>query len=529
MPLPAPIVILFPEEGEAWSVFARRVQQTTGKMVLILSTREHELRHDADQRKRFLSELRPARHRITVALKDSIVAGDVQKAGMTVLTKAKDLSLLLDGHGKLEEAMRVFSPHRWRQELTTRLQGMGLLSLPRLRIFFLVTLSVGLFAFVLFRLLPSADIRIRARSDSINQTANIYLAMSGSRVELPSHVESMPIIPVTVQVTKSLVYDRIRRESIGSSSRLVMRIVNKTEDIVSLKKGTRFVNQAGMIFRIQKQAIVPAAGAVTVQAVADDEDLYGEVIGLRGNVAAGLRWEIPGLTPEDQKVIYGENVTAGEGGSTSYRTVVKPDDIATARARLERELEADAKEEVERQRSLLNARNSSVNIRLLLLPELIKKEYIAVTEPTEYLGKEVPSFTMQGTIVMTVIGYDAQSIMEVLAEKLATHVRDGKELVRESLTDDHLDVRVIYYDDNLQWAKLTVDLTGSERYILDPLSPSGALFAKRVRESILGLPKEDALRILRNLPEVDTVDISVWPPFSGIMPTIPSHISISPQ
>lgn len=529
IPPRAPIAVLFPEETEAWNALVKRVAAQKGDIVLILTNREQELHKHVEQCRRLFEDLRPHRARVTIAVKHADVAAAARERGLKVISRGRDLSELLEGHGKLEKAMRVFSPNRWRQELTSRLQDLGLLSLPRLRILFLVGLSTLLFAFVVFRLLPSADISIKPRADSINQTANLYLVLSGATVTLPSHVQRMPLVPVTVKLTKSLVYDHIRRESIGSSSRLVMRVVNKTDDVVGLMKGTRFVNQAGMIFRIQKRVIVPANSNLTVQAVADDADLYGEVIGLRGNVAAGLRWDIPGLSPDEQKVIYGENTTAGEGGSTSYRTVLKPDDIATAKARLEQELEADAKVEVEKRRDELNVQDASRTISLLMLPELIHKEYSDFSEPTDQLGKEIPSFTIQGTITFTVLGYDSKAILDLLAEKLRTHVREGKELLQDSLTSDHLDVRVIYFDDNLTWVKLTVDLTGSEQYILDPLTPTGALFAKRVRDSVLGLPKSDALRIIRNLPEVDNVEISLWPPLNQTMPTVPSHISISPE
>ncbi len=87
---------------------------------------------------------------------------------------------------------------------------------------------------------------------------------------------------------------------------------------------------------------------------------------------------------------------------------------------------------------------------------------------------------------------------------------------------------VIDYADDLSWIKLTVDLSGTELSILDPLTPTGARFAKQVRESVGGISREDALRIIRNLPEVEQAEIALWPPWSRVLPRIPSHISIVP-
>ena len=88
---------------------------------------------------------------------------------------------------------------------------------------------------------------------------------------------------------------------------------------------------------------------------------------------------------------------------------------------------------------------------------------------------------------------------------------------------------VIDYADDQSWIKLTVDLSATEEYVLDPLQPAGALFAKTIRELVAGMSRDEAVRIIRNLPEVETVSISQWPPWSRTLPRIGSHISIVPQ
>ena len=85
---------------------------------------------------------------------------------------------------------------------------------------------------------------------------------------------------------------------------------------------------------------------------------------------------------------------------------------------------------------------------------------------------------------------------------------------------------VIDYSKDLSWIKLTVDLTGTATYILDPLTPRGAVFAKNIRERISGLSTDDALRIVKNMPEVEDAEISLWPPWGNQLPSIPSHITV---
>ena len=122
---------------------------------------------------------------------------------------------------------------------------MGLLSLPKIRIWFLIALSGGLFLFVFFKLLPSADVRIRPREDAVNQTANIFLVQSGAMVEIPSRVRTMALIPITVHVERSITFDQISKEFIGKSAEALITIINESNEPYSLRTGTRLLNQAG--------------------------------------------------------------------------------------------------------------------------------------------------------------------------------------------------------------------------------------------------------------------------------------------
>src|SRR3989338_2870261 len=108
----------------------------------------------------------------------------------------------------LPEALRAFSPHVWQQQIRSRLQSMGLLSVPKLRIWFLTGISAMLFFFVLFWLLPSAQIRVWPREDTVSQTANVWLVQSGSTVEVPTRVRTMELRPIRVEVTRSFTFDQ---------------------------------------------------------------------------------------------------------------------------------------------------------------------------------------------------------------------------------------------------------------------------------------------------------------------------------
>ena len=527
-PHSTPITVLFFQEGEAWSRFIARMQQTEGDVLLILSGREEDLLRDADVRKQFLAACKSMQQRLRIATKHPALAAEARGRGIRVLDRTKHVRLLLQHHPKLNEALRVFSPHLWRQQLKSRLQRMGLLSVPKLRIFSLVGLSFLLFYVVIFRLLPSADVRVHPRQESVSQTVNTFLVLSGALVDISERVRTMPLVPITVHFHHSMTFDHISKEFIGTSARLPLTVVNKSSEVYSLRKGTRFSNQAGMVFRIQEPAIVQPGSEIAVVATAEDVDLYGQIIGDRGNVPAGLKWDIPGLSPEERLKVYGENRKPGTSGTTSYRTVLKKEDLDLARKRLEQELLATAKQMIEEEREARNA-GAPFRLEILQYQELTKTAYIDTVLPTQFLGEPVTSVPVEGGIVYSVYAYDQDAILAMLKKELISHVREGKRLLVDRIGRDNLDVRVVDYADDFSWIKLTVELIGTEEYILDPLSPTGALFGKKVRERIAGIHTADALRIVKNMPEVETAMISLWPPWNRVLPRIPSHISIVPQ
>lgn len=523
------MLIVFPQDGEAWSALTRRLKETGGELLLILSGHEIELIDQPDVRKSFLQECKNMHARLRIATKHPAIAAEARAAGIRVLDRTKHVRALLHGHPKLNDVLRVFSPQLWRQQLKSRLQRLGLLSMPKMRIFSLAGLSVVLFYIVVFRLLPSADVYVRPRQEAVSQTINIFLTQSGADIGASGRVRRLPLRAITVRSREKMAFDHISKEFIGTSAQVDLTIINKSDEEYALRDGTRFSNQAGMIFKIQSHAIIGPGEEATVRAVADDTDLYGQIIGDRGNVPAGLRWDIPGLSPEERTIVYAENRAAAHSGTTGYRTVLRAEDLELARKRLEQELLVTAQKTADAARLEYNEEHPGQHLEMLNYPELTRITYAGFVLPEEHLGREVQSVPVEGAITYTIYAYNSEEILQMLLRELHGHVREGRQLVDARLGREHLVPHVIDYEDDLSWIKLTVDLNATEEHILDPLSPTGAIFGKNVRELIAGKEREEALRVLRNLPEVERVEISQWPPWSGTLPGIAAHISIIPD
>jgi len=522
------ITVLIPDHGEPVTLFLERVAETPGELLLILSDLEQVIAGDDSVRDRFLATLRPVSGRVRIATRSLPVVRDARKSGIRVVDRLADLDKLLEGNARAEEARREFLPHLWRQQLRSRLQSMGLLSLPKLRIWMLIVLSAGLFLFVVFRLLPSATVEVWPREDTVSQTVNIFLAQTGAIAALPPRVRVMELIPITITLDRTMTFDQISREFIGTNATTTMTIINNSEEPYWLKKGSRLSNQAGMVFKIVDSVKIDAKGETEVGAEALPEDTFDEIVGSRGNVPAGLKWEFPALAPEERILVYAENRVAATGGNSTYRTVLSQKDMDLMKATLENGLLSLAKQMVDERRDIYNVEHEDSTMEILYYDELTKFTYHDFVYPTEFLGQEVSSVPAKGSITYTAYAYDSTQVLDILSREVLGHVNEGRRILPETLTLGHLVAHVIDYEDDLSWIKLTIDLSGTEQHILDPLSPTGAVFAKKVRDQIKGLTRADAEQVIRNFPEVKKARVSVWPPWTDVLPGIPSHITVKP-
>lgn len=521
-----PLTVLTRREEETWSAFARRVVSVQGEAIAIISAADIAFVTSVEERDGFLSDVAKIRYRVRLATRDGSWISAAKERGIGVYTTTPTLRYALRGHAELPQAIRLFSPHLWRQQWRSHLQRIGLLALPKMRIWVLGGLSALLFLFVVFRLLPSAEVSVVPRQETITYTSNIVLVLSGSSASAPSHVRTLPMVPVSVSVTKTIMFDQISEEFVGTAAETSMLITNNSDEDYSLKKGTRLTNQAGMVFRLKQAVGIPAHSTSRTGAKADPQDIYGQTVGERGNLPAGVRWDFPGLSTEERKSVYATNVTPSAGGRTATRKVLQPKDLKAASETLKTQLLAEAKTISEERRQAWTMQHASGTLEFLRKDDVIKKTFTGFVLPTNQLGKPVQSIQVSGTLVYTMYGYDISSVLSLLKQDIEGHAVEGKRVLFDSLTSDRLRVYIIDFDDNLSWIKITADLLGLQEFILDPLTPTGARFGKRVRETVAGLPKTEAERIVRNFAEVERVSIRLWPPWAQRVPEIPSNISI---
>ncbi len=530
-----PLTVLIAPELPTGSSLLGSVRRVAGTVLLVSSPESlHALTNE-----QLLSFFRESNalnidRRLIVATKDERVRTLALSCGWETMQTLKQLRPILKGLPNEAEAIRSFSPISWRQDIRSRLQVVGLLSLPRLRIFALLGVSILVFIYVFFRLLPSSEIRIWPNQETAIFTTNVYLMASGSVLPVPEdRVRVLPLQLLTVHISRTLTYDQVSKHFTGKNATMAVTVFNDSDEKYSLRKNTRLMNQAGTRFRLQDDLILDPHSKTSILASADPIDQYGEVVGERGNVPAGVKWDFPGLSEQERKLVYARNDTPAKGGSTSYVNILTKEDVygtksqtGGARQRMEQELLIVAKQQVEEERNALN-RLQGTNFVLLQREELTKIRYTDFDLSEQFIGQNVDSVPISGSIEYTVILYDEDELLALLSEEVLQRIPLDKTIVLSSLSKENIDLNVIApWDDDFQWVKITSDLTYTQRYVINPLTPNGAKFGKYIRDNLAGKTVAEAKRILKNLPEVDSVEINIWPPWAFQLPAIGNSIAI---
>ncbi len=527
MPSDTPLTIVIVDTSDNVEEKLRPIRGTGGDALVIFP---HKLSIDDHQLRPLFIALRALNQKrsLTLATKNTHIRKLAEKSGWQTIKTIRALQPLLVGRPEQDEALRAFSPRFWHSYIRSHLQSIGLISLPNIRIWVLLGISFGVFLFIVFRILPSATVSIWPAEGTVSQTVNVYLVSSGA-VSIPiERVRTIPLLPLTVKVDRNMTFDGIGKQFTGKNAEVIMTVYNDSNEQYALRKGTRFVNQAGMVFRLKADISVKSKGKVRAKTVADERDEYGEIIGARGNVPAGIKWVIPALPKEFQQFIYGRNEKIGVGGATSYMSVLKKEDLDAAKKKLEQDLTVAARQLVVDERTHLNQKHGGSFVELSY-EELTRSNFTNISLPDEFVGQEVRSVPVSGTIFYTVLLYDEKEMFDLLKDELHDTVGAEKVIVPSSIRKENLTLHVIdapWDAPIIDWVKVTVDLTGTERYVLDPLTPAGALFSKRIRDSILGKNVNDAERIIKNFPEVSKVSISIWPPWNRTLPSLGSSISL---
>lgn len=385
----------------------------------------------------------------------------------------------------------------------------------------LVATSVAIFAIIAYVVLPGATVYIEPASDILTKGVNVVLEKN------PTDVHGLNAYPLLAEAELTISHHASGILSEGSDAAGYLTIINTSGREWSLVTQTRFQTEDGLVFRLQEAVTVASGtelspGTVQVYVVADPVDANGTPIGDRGNIGPSSFF-LPGLRDSSREVLYAESEADMSGGETIVSALVKEEDLIAAREKLESQLKEKALSAL-RKEALSEGNSFSLNLKLLEDTDAIVYGIPSVEMPYTLVGQEMETFEISGSITIKGVAYDEDALLSMLKMEILAAETPGKQLVR--IDEDSVSMNVLEANNASNYYKFTAQIQGVEEYEIDPDLEGGTKLAKKIKEHIAGQTIENAEAYIQNLPEVNSVNIKLWPGWSPTIPSLPENIRI---
>lgn len=393
----------------------------------------------------------------------------------------------------------------------------------------LVIVSVTMLLVIFYVALPGATIYLTPESNVLEASANVTLAdadFNASELDThPSHTIASYEVETFASIT--IDYDATGELFSGKNATGTITLINEADHTWDLVAFTRLQSPDGVVFRTQQFVSVPAAvdelhGTLDVYVVADEFDAYGDVIGDRGNLEAGIHFILPGLRVSSQAILYGENYEPLSGGETIVTKYVTTEDLDAAYLRVESELNNIIESALQQEVVRLNEEADS-DLDLLVGDFAFDVGDVSIDLP-DFEGDEMESFQVAGTMEVSGLAYNHDELVNILRNELKLRKSPEKQL--QSIDESSLYYDVFEIDDSTKKIKITATIKGVEEYVLDPLEESGARLVKKIKDHIAGKSVSEAEEYIQNLSEINTVDIKSWPVWAPTIPSVQENIKI---
>lgn len=398
-------------------------------------------------------------------------------------------------------------------------------------LFGLVAVSLVILMAISYIALPGATLVLTPKSNVIEVPKNVILAdAERNRAELDTRPSNMiPSYKITTQIDKVFTFQATGKDAQGGKTASgKVKIQNTSPNDWPLVPRTRFQTADGLVYRIDRQVVVPGGsaekpGELEVTVSADTVDAFGQPTGERGNIKGEVKFFLPALSSENQKKIFAVSNGDFSGGVTNIVKFISKEDTEAARIKMENELRSSAEAEL---KALLTKKNETQNTKLALLTgkNLIEYGAINVIIPPNIEGQKLDSFDVKGSLVVGGIAYDREELVSILNREIK--LKKNPEKTIASVDEDSLTYKLVDYDKASQKVTITATIQGIEEFEVSPKKENGERLIKKVKESILGKDIKEAREFIQNLPEIEKVEISTWPAWAPTLPSVPDNIKV---
>jgi hypothetical protein len=285
------------------------------------------------------------------------------------------------------------------------------------------------------------------------------------------------------------------REVIGSKSSGTVEVVNNTSTEQKIKEFSRLETKDGILFYMQKHAIVPPNGRVQVEVLAAEE-------GDAGNIEP-QRLDFVAFDEQSKQVVWADVKQKLTGGSGESVAVVGAADLTAARQEAGNQARQQAEQQIK----------DELPEGWELLEESWNTEIVSF-EAASKEGDKLPVFDWQSQVVVRVIGFEKVIFDEEMKKKLEERL-DKDYMLFPGAISFSVTVKEINWDD----AQATVAVRVTHSTVPN-------LAVDTLRQKLAGRSLVEAREYLEGLPGVRSADIQLWPFWVKSIPRIEKRVDI---
>jgi len=360
----------------------------------------------------------------------------------------------------------------------------------------LLLLSIGGFIF-----LPRTNIKIKPKAEVFPLDIKFSADSKTEKPDLEKNILPAQIIEAIGENEKK--FPATGKKDVGTKAGGVVNIYNDSTSEYNLAAGTQIqASNSDLIFITNSEEKAPItfrnSGGTPMAGTFGVLEVTAASTGEAYNLPASTYFFVKNISS-----LRGQNTAAFSGGTTKELTIVAQADINQAKTTLETEL-------FERLKNDLNAK---VEQNKQLVEEAVKKETEKFTTSAA-AGNEVKEFNAKVSGKMSGLVFDKILVSEILNEALKKQT-EKKEVIDNGLSG------AIVKPENIDWALGKADfLLQAKSFLGEKVDYEG--LKKKIRFKDL----EEASKILKETPQIESFEIKNWPQFWPLLPILTNRIHI---
>ena len=362
---------------------------------------------------------------------------------------------------------------------------------------FLIILVLVLFV------LPRAEITVTSRSESISRDLEMLVDSRAENVNSQDLI--VPGIIVEEELTESMTFTSTGKKSVGKQAAGSVRIRNFSNNSLILRKETTRLEIDGKVYRLQEDigGLRPTGRTGTGENDPVDESTLTAAVpiiadqpGVEYNVSQGTRFEVInevfGHQPE---ILFAVNDSAPvSGGTDEFVDIVAEEDIVGARQAVNDGI-------IERL-----AKTMSADQRITKNGVVIEVLEEALSHP---VGTEAGQFQLTIAAKARALAFNETQVESVIADRIIRLLPENKHLVQSETQD--LEATYVSLDLGTGAGTLRATYRSIIQYTVN---------REFLQNGLRGKKETEVKEILLSRPEVQSVEIKLWPFWVKSVPAI---------